>query len=799
MVRHASRRASRRASRLASGAGALLVAIGLGGACGDEDTTFGPSDAGADGFPGDAADHTKIPYDGSPAARGPRTPVKSEVVSRRVDVRGLMFAATEMQISGEPFAESFAGRNLSNYDRGALPTDQYILDNGGTNPQPTTDLFGYSTAVESYEYSKYHMNMVAFESTAGLSLANGPLVAKLPQATPLLRLRARMEQIIGAAGSDVGGIATIPAPANNDQNYLGFNGLWPSFAPFTGFDPAMEPHDQVVRSCTFSGGYGGIPTVGQMTPEYECAYNTLHLLDRSAQVDRVLSPGAFGLATWKEAIWSIDFVGRIHDGQDNFVDEVNESDKPMIGLSNNSVTGTVPASSWPGTYIGSTPFEGMWGLTMITEMDNLAEWLVTSLLTRNGTTLGGFPTKASALAYEATSPLAWFPAAIAVTEDQSDPFPALTGLAITDATSRADDLGALLLGHAMFFAMTDARNESIGQRVGLEVTFDGDPFPKDDGVANGQDTPHDRALAVMKIAFVDLERVHADPTLGVLVDKASINAAGTVVTRAPEATVTSIAHVLIGLRQTLLSLNGAITQYGAADPDPSADAGGILGPSVSARVRAMFVKNATFVRDVLTQPDGSVANGATIAGGKATVDTARTTIESQAAAVRALTEAFLVTGDASFRDRAQAVSRRLQLAFYSAPARMYRGVLGGTDEITMTPERFGWLQSALRETYKVLHVPGDPELGRDVLEDRLARVNKLFLNGWDDLDGDEKVDTARECLAGRLQLAEQSLTGELGRDDDGKSTADRDGDCVPEVDDAKVGSVMAREVHFHAP
>jgi hypothetical protein len=770
----------------------------LGGACGDDDTTFGASDAGPDGTAGDAKwDHVKIGYDGSSGSRVPRVAVKSETVSRRVDVRGLMFAATEMQISGEPFAEGFAGRNLSNYDRGALPTDQYILDNGGADPRPVTDIFGYSTAVESYEYSKYHMNMVAFESTAGISLAQGPLVAKLPHATPLLRLKARMEQIIGAAGSDVGGIATIPAPANNDQNYLGFNGLWPSFAPFTGFDPTMEPHDQVVRSCTFSGGYGGIPTVGQMTPEYECAYNTLHLLDRSAQIDRTLSPGAFGLATWKEAIWSIDFVGRIHDGQDNFVDAVNEADKPKIGTSNNSVTGTQPPSSWPGTYIGSTPFEGMWGLTMITEIDNLAAWLTTSLLTGNGTTLGGFPTVASALAYDAASPLLWFPATIAVTEDQADPYPAVTSLAVTDATSRADDLGALLLGHSMFFAMTDSRNADVGQRVGLEVTFDGDPFPKDDGIANGQDTPHDRALAVMNVAFVDLERMHMDPTLGVLADRATVT--GGVVTRSPEATVTSIAHVLIGLRQTLLSLNGAITQYGAADPDPSADADGILGAQISGRVRAMFVKNATFVRDVLTLPDGSVANGATIAGGNATLMTSRTTMESQAAAVRALTEAFLVTGDASFRVRAQAVARRLQLAFYSQPARMYRGVLGGADEITMTPERFGWLQSALRETYKVLSIPGDPELGRDVLEDRIGRTNKLFLNGWDDLDGDEKVDTARECLGGRLQLAEQSLTGELGRDDDGKATSDRDSDCVPEIDDAKVGSLMAREVRFHAP
>ena len=42
--------------------------------------------------------------------------------------------------------------------------------------------------------------------------------------------------------------------------------------------------------------------------------------------------------------------------------------------------------------------------------------------------------------------------------------------------------------------------------------------------------------------------------------------------------MTNLAHVLIGLRQTLLAVNGAITQYGAADPDPGADLQGILNP-----------------------------------------------------------------------------------------------------------------------------------------------------------------------------------------------------------------------------
>jgi hypothetical protein len=321
-------------------------------------------------------------------------------------------------------------------------------------------------------------------------------------------------------------------------------------------------------------------------------------------------------------------------------------------------------------------------------------------------------------------------------------------------------------------------------------------------------------------AFVDLDRMHGDPKLGVTLDTAAVSAgvsgdggSGGTVTRAAEVSITALAHVVIALRQTLLALNGAITQYGAADPDPAADArgalntpaihplpggGGVTQPTFSARVRALLVANAAFVRDTLSKDDGSVANGATVTAGGASAVAGAPTLESQAAAVRALVEGFLVTGDESYRARARAVARRLESAFYSAPARMFRGVSGGGDEVLMTPARFAWLQSALRETYKVLHVDGDPALGRDVLEDRVARVNKLFLNGWDDLDGNQTPDGS-ECLGARLQLGEQALTGELGMDDFSHLTSDRDRDCVPEIDDAKRGSVMPGAVRFHSP
>ena len=613
------------------------------------------------------------------------SPVQAELVSSRTNVQEMMFAAGEMQTSGEPFAQHFAGRNLNNYDRTFLPPDEYLLSiygdaaavdgavfdpgygeilaSGGRGlVLPIKDLFGFSTAVESYEYSKMHMNMVANQTTAGLSLANGPIISARAEPTPFARLVARSAELLTSAGSDVAQYAQLPAPANNNQNYLGFAGLWPNFAPFASFDPTMQPSSDVVKSCTLAGGYGGIPTIGAQEPEFECAYNSLHLLDREAQVTKTLVPAVLGFSTWKEALWSIDFSGRLHDSGSNLVNTVATSDMPLVGTKGNNVLGTDPPGAAAGTFLGSTPLENMWGLFMLDEMDNVAEYLISSLSTADGSALSGFPSRLAATQYDYDSPLRWFPAATAVTEDVDDsgvnPYPSVASTAITDPTSRSVDLSALLLGNALFFGETDPRNAGVGQRIGLLLTFDGDPFPADDGVADGEATAHDRTLALLRIAFIDLDRMHTVPVAisgqaapAAAVTVATATVANAVVTPGSTVTLTNLAHGLVGLRQTILSLNGVISQYGAADPDPSTDLLGILNPIpihpsplpdvdagatplFSARVRQVFLANATLLRDVLTRSDGTVANGATVVNGVLIPSAGTATLDSQAAAVR---------------------------------------------------------------------------------------------------------------------------------------------------------------------
>ena len=807
-----------------------MIALGDSAACGGGGPSAASGDDGSVGpAPVDAApDYVRVPYDGLPEPEaGPRTAVQAEFVSTRVYTMQLMFAAGEMQTSGEPFVQNFAGRNLGYYDRYFLPVNQYLVPvfHGPPFFEQYTDLFGFSGAVESYEYSKMHMNMVANQTGAGVSLANGPLIATRPGATARDKLRTRMQHLIVAAGTVSAGYATLDAGAGNPTNDFGFAGLWPDLAAYRSFDPTMAPALTIVHSCTTVTGYGGVQFFGNSpVNEYECDYNSLQLPNRTAQIEPVVGPGILGYTTWKESLWGVDFTGRLHDSQAQPVTAVAPEDMASVGLAGNLIQAVeppacalvvsgVPCSS-PGTYIGSTPLEGMWGLSMLEEIDNAGSWLLSSLATSDGATLSGFGSVLQAIQYDYSSPLLWLPTAVAVTEDGTTPYPGITSLAIKDATSNAVDLAALAQGYSLYFGMTDARNVAVGQQIGLQITFDGTTFAADDGLPDGESTPHDRALAVMRVAFVDLDRIHTDPGTGIIVDSATI--AGGNITRGTTVTTTSLGHVVIGLRHLLMGCNASVSQYGAPDPDPSKDALGILNsvpihpattdggspPLFSPYVRQVLLDQAQFVRDVLTTSTGTVANDATLAGGQWTPDTAPTLLESQGAALRVLVEAWFLTQDTSYRDRAQAVARTLLTAFWSEPALMFRSQIGGADDVVMTPEIFGWLQQALRETYEGIWVTGDPLLDRGVLEGYIARVNKLYLNGWDDLNGNQIIDQPQECLTARMQMGEQALTGEVGTTNNGvqqPSQPDHDSDCVLNIATANVGSLLASQVHFHSP
>jgi hypothetical protein len=724
-------------------------------------------------------------------------------------------ASIEMQISGEPFAQ-LLGRNLAGYDRFNRTTDLYFDPDTG---RASVDPLGYSTAIESYEYSKQPMNNTSFESGAGLSLQYGPLLnpttAVGDDAVALLRDRIQTFALQSNAGGAPGtNFVVSPAPTDNPLNVYGWPGYWPAFAEFARFDSSIEPATNGNRLfCSFTAGYAGSGNGAQLIGDYECSYNSLNLPNRDAQVSKVIAPDALGYATWKQGLWVINYWQTLHDQAGNPITFVADADLPQVGVHGNGVVGKYPdpndptgqalVDGVPGVYLGDIVIEGFQGQTMIDEMDNKAALLLRTLLTGDGASYGGFATTKQALDYDYSSPLRWWPAQTLVVEASSPPaagtswkyFPQPLRYTVADGASHLRGLTALAGGFATFYALTDFDNPDVGGQPSSRASFDGDPFPADNQIADGEESPHDRALAVIKVALVDIDRLHWDDAHHVLVDTASVSSSGAV-QRGSIVSALDAAWAIIGMRQALRSIGSTLTLYSNDTPDthgaPTALDGvkldGAAAP-LAGRVLTMITAEADFLADQLSDANGAVANSFDVAAG--TRDLTPTRIESEAAVIRALLDAYLATSNERYRQAAMKSYADLERRFWMTDVRAFRTIAGESDRIVWTPLAHGTLQGALRQYWKlVARRPGNERVAAELLE-RVKRQNKLVLNGWDDANGDDVVQYPAECTGAGLQMGERALTGELARIDD---RGDRDRDCVIEISLAKRPAALAAEL-----
>jgi hypothetical protein len=742
--------------------------------------------------------------------------ITATVNRTRFVVREHMLAAAEMQISGEPLAEAM-GRDLGAYSRLHIPPDLYN-DTSIYSAGPWIDLAGFSTAVESYEYSKQPMNNLAFESGAGTSLAAAPLVGGDAQLVAMVQHFATASN---ATSRFVFPPNTFPAhPDAAAENPLGWPGMWPTAHVFASFDPAIAPTGVVSLTCSISsddnpgeGGGGSAPSA-----DYECDATTLHLANRAQAIDPTLTPGADGFATWKYGLWTINYLQVMHDANEAAVAAVADGDLAGVGTAGNTIAGTddTGAATAPGTYLGSSDIEGFQAQMFLAMVDNrAADWLL-HLTTADGATLSGFASIAEALGYDYAQPLRWFPGKIAVTEHDAGGLFPVPAYALGSADSSLLDLVGVALGYATVYALTDTRNADVGGSQPARAYFDDDPFPADDQLANGDATLHDRALAMLRVAVIDLDRLHADPATGVFVDDVAMFGAaphpGTTIS------TTSAAYTVIGLRTVLRALGSQLELYSNNTPDTAAvsnplDALPVRFPGApdltfAGRVDQLVRAHAELLYDHLTNADGRAFAGWDL-GERAPVDTTDT-LDAHAAAIRGLFAAYLATGDAKYRDRALAVFARMHATFYDTDARIWSATPAPVDTVEYTPLRFALLQSALRDMYELVATRPGGEALEPILEDRLGRLNKLVLNGWDDRNDNRYVDWPDECVnvrdqlpRGGLQMAERTLTGEIGIFQDhvqpgktGEPSSDREADCVPEIDDAQLPAALADSVTF---
>jgi hypothetical protein len=789
-----------------------------------------------------------------------RFSVSNGDVDTRFVTRDHFIAALEMQLSGEPFAQtmtaSFApnGRVLSYYSRDHLPPNLYFLPSltpPGTPPGMATgivDLPGFSSAIESYEYSKQPMNNVHLESGAGTSLLFGPVVN--PQGVTgaaALALERVWVQTLGAASNGVSRFVHSETTWYENPNPLGWPGIWPVLEPFASFDPTIHATSSVAEHCSISSDDDPGQTGSVTSDDYECDYTNLHLSDRDAQVDKSIDPGSTGWAAWKASLWTLNYLQVMHDSQENPIDTVPDDELALVGTPGNTILGSggtcgddgEPCPALPGTYLGSSDIEGFQAGMFIHMENNQAEDWLKRLATRDGRTLSGFATLMDALDYTTSSPLVWFPGSIAVRETgDASGFPRPVSYAIQSADSHLLDLAGMLGAYSSLYALTDHQNPSAGGSQPALAYFDGSPFADDDQIADGQPTTHDRMLAMMRVLVVNIARLHYLPSSGRFCDDTTF--LGGKLIQGSVLSSDVAAYALLSLRTARRALDSVLTLYSNTTPDiegvpsPLDSLPYLDGQPFSAVLDDLiFALSNTFVDD-FTLPSGIAYGGVSLPNGTPTDDGGG--LDAHTAAVRGLLVAYLATGDTRFRERALSVFERIESAFYDAAARVYRTTAGDTsNRVTFTPRRFGLLQAAMRDVYELIAVHtgyealateiADPQVGR------LPRLNKLVLNGWDDKDQDEQVGWPGECVRNRtdfdgpgsnispdaggeghilplggLQMAERTLTGETGSLLDVACTGpacqprvittDRDNDCVPEISAAGLPSALANSITF---
>jgi hypothetical protein len=739
----------------------------------------------------------------------------------RIETREQMIATIEMQQSGEPLAE-FLGRDLAGYDRTMLPVNLYS-DPAVSPTVEQRDLLGFASAVESYEYSKLAMNMLAFESTAGTSLAHAryanPSGATDTAAMMLLRDRVQRYAIAshagvrGVMGGEQVGFVTVPAPMDNPLNVLGFGGFWPAVHPFPRFDPTMAPSRGSTRGCSLAGGYGASAGMQQIVGDYECGYSSLHLATSrsdSLAVVRAISPGTSGWAAWKYALWVINYLQIMHDSTGAALTQIAEEDLARVGVEGNMVRGVLPdgGPSTRGTWLGSTDLEGFQAAFLIDILAAQAHDWITSLSTTDATNLSGFASIRDALAYDYESPLRWFPAEITYSEtvDEQYGYHRPERLRITRNESLLIDLLGVLGGNAETFALTDRRNNDVGASASTRAYFDGNPFASDNLEPDGEATLHDQTLAAMKLALVTLDRVHRDPTTGALVDTATV--VDTRLTRGTTVSTFSTAYAVVTLRAVRRSLAGRLTLYANATPDTAVTRtaldgtsmrGAPNGDSVANRLNTLLRAQGEMLFTRLTTDEGRAYNRYDLERNQP--ESVDGDLDAYTAALRGLIEVSLATGETRYLARAEQVYTRMERLFYRPALRAWVTRPGDT-EVVFTPLRFGMLQASLREILKLIaSAPGRENFSRTV-QSHIARLNKLVLNGWDDFNDDERIDWPEECsfrvgeqVRGGLQMGERALTGELGVVD-GTIVEDRDRDCVPEISAVRLPASLATSIRF---
>ncbi len=533
---------------------------------------------------------------------------KAEVMDKRFDTAGAMFAYTEFELSGEPMAEG-------------LGLDLDTLDPNAIN-QPTK--FDYTAGIESYEYSEEAMYALNYQSKMGPHLVNGLLNAK--RGGDMASLAKRFIKFAKATGND-----PEILPLNMHPTALPYISGMPEFAQK--IDMTVVNNDEVV---IFK--HGKESTVKTAVPAYLRDYKTLAWVEDG--MDKTFNPAAFGGALLKDIMWAQDFLGGMHIIEND--EEVEASSSTMDHDGKHA--------------LGVSSADGVNG-AILTELAWERILFMQEKLGYDGKKLGVSFTPS----YDASKPV-WFANKVAVTEGKANGVKSIASLKVKEAQSTLRDTWGMLWPISEFYAYSDQRVNNANQNPAFLSVFDGDPFknaPKvniDENRANDikADDAFSVAANVQNLLFENISTLHFDKKRGTLVDTFD-GKQGSMVT------TFDAAYSLEALRIFQRSIDALPVGYGSADGAKSLDS--VQGKEALALIKTQ----ADFLIKNLKESNGLYASSYNVKNGsKKGLD-----IGTQFAVVRGLTAAFLATNDENYRKEARSLFVSIEKNMYDAKLGTY--------------------------------------------------------------------------------------------------------------------------------
>jgi hypothetical protein len=595
----------------------------------------------------------------------PFSKTNTEVLDKRFQTAGSMFAYTEFELSGEPLAES-------------LGLDLDTLDPNAIN-QPTE--FDYTTGIESYEYSEEAMYALNYQSKMGPHLVNGLLNAQ--RGGDMTSLAKRFVHFAKVTGNDPSII-----PLNMHPTALPYISGLPEFA--TKPDMTIVNNDEVV---VFR--HGKEKTIKTAIPAYLRDYKSLAWVESG--MDKTFNPAAFGGALLKDTMWAQDFLGGMH---------IIENDE--------EVEATSSTMDHDGKHaLGVSSADGVNG-AILTELAHERILYLQEKLGFNGQKLGAKITPA----YNAKKNPVWFAHKVAVTEGNKNSTKSVSGLKVVEGHSSLRDTWGVLWPMSEFYAYSDQRSNNKNQNAAFLSVFDGDPFkaaPKRNRDAKiNNDVKADDAFSIASnltnMLFENISTIHFNKKAGTFVDRYDGK-------QGAKITTFDAAYSMEALRIFQRVSDALPVGYGSGEGSASLE-------SVKGKRAIKLIKaQANFLIKNLKSNDGLYYDGYVLNKGPVKTKS----IGTQFATLRGLSAAYLATQEKKYRKEARSLMIAIEKNMYDKEIGTYVDASKEYTPYDIGAVS-GGLRDAISHL-KNAGSENEPALELKNLTDRFTRWFQLVVNG----------------------------------------------------------------------